>query len=112
MGRSHALVDMPKDRGPMMDHSVAPTEQRAARARNVTGKGQLRPGQETDRHTRILRCREPPSARAKVVGCKPVANFRGSRFDVVKAEVTHLGTPLLGKLLSQPQFTVFSVLPL
>jgi hypothetical protein len=49
MGRSHALVDLPKDRGPMMDHSVAPTEQRAARARNVTGKGQLRPGQETDR---------------------------------------------------------------
>jgi len=94
MGRRRALVDLPKDRGSMMDHSVAPTERRAARERNVSGKGQLRPWREADRHTRIFRCRESASARAKIVGCKPVPNFCGARVYMVKAEVTHFGTPL------------------
>src|SRR6476660_523533 len=105
------LVDLPKDRGPMMDHSVAPIEQRAARARNLTGKGQLRPWQETDRHTHIFRRREPPGARAKIACSQLVANLRGPRFDVVKAEVTHfVELPYWEKPLSQLKLTIFSVL--
>jgi phage terminase large subunit-like protein len=105
------LVDLPKDRGPMMDHSVAPIEQRAARARNLTGKGQLRPRQETDRRIHIVRCREPPGASAKIAGSQLVANLRGPRFDVVKAEVTHfVELPYWEKPLSQLKLTLFSVL--
>src|SRR6478672_8497107 len=37
MGRRRALVDLPKDRRSMMDHSVAPTERRAARGSSHVG---------------------------------------------------------------------------
>src|SRR6516225_7946788 len=95
MGRRLVSVDLPKDRGPMMDHPVAPTEERIARAHNLTCKRQFRPWQNTDRHARIFRCHEPPGAGVKVVGDKLIANFRRPRFDVVKAEVTHRSTPRL-----------------
>src|SRR4029077_6405755 len=93
MGRRPVLVDLPKDRGPMMNHPVTPTEQRVARARTLTYKGQLRPRQDTNRHACIFRCREPPGSGAKVVGVRLIANFRRPRFYVVTAEVTHRGAP-------------------
>ena len=39
------------------------------------------------------------ACRAKIASGKLVADFSSPRFDVVKAEVAHLGTPLLGKPL-------------
>ena len=39
------------------------------------------------------------ACRAKIASGKLVADFSLPRFDVVKAEVAHLGTPLLGKPL-------------
>ena len=40
---------------------------------------------------------EPYRARAKVARGKLIVNFHRTRFEVVKAVATHLGTPLLGK---------------
>ena len=45
----------------------------------------------------------------KIASGKLVADFSWPRFDVVKAEVAHLATPLLGKPHSQSQPTTFSI---
>src|ERR1700692_3965854 len=101
MGERLFLVDLPEDRHLVTDRSRAPIEHSGRYARDLFGKRQLRSWENADRHARIFRCREPSRACAKVACRKFVANPRGSRHDVKKTVITHLGTPYLGKPPSQ-----------
>ncbi len=60
-----------------------------------SSKRQLRARQYADSYADVFRCREASPACAKVARSKLVANVCRSRFDVVKAVITHLATPIL-----------------
>jgi hypothetical protein len=106
------LVDLPKDRGPY-DGSLCRANRTESRASTQTSpaKDNSVPGRRQTAMLTSSDAREPPSARAKIAGSQLVANLRGSRFDVVKAEVTHfVELPYWEKPLSQFELTLFSVL--
>ena len=92
MGYNFVLVDLPKDRGVVFDCRPAPSKQASWKARNLTGKGQLRSGSDANRNVCIFRCRKASRAGSKVVCGELVANPCGSRFHTLKAVITHIGT--------------------
>src|SRR5215469_15620501 len=96
MSRGLLFVDLPKYCGVVVDCFVPPIQQSGRRERNLSGKRQLRSWSKADRYARVFRCRKPARASAEVARRQLVANFGRPRFDALKAEVAHLGTPLLG----------------
>src|SRR5262249_23483374 len=61
--------------------------------RHLFSKGQLRSRSNADNYGCVLRRRKAARASTKVARCQLVANFCRSRFDAVKAVITHPGPP-------------------
>src|SRR6516164_3719872 len=107
MSRDLFLVDLPKDRRLVHDHLISPTKDTNRLARDFAIKRQLGSWSNADHHVRIFRRSKSSRACTKVARRQLVADFRRAGFDAVEAVVTHLGTPLLGKPLSQLNLTFF-----
>src|SRR6516165_975561 len=107
MSRDLFLVDLPKDRRLVPDHLISPAKDTNRLAHDLASKRQFGSWSNADHHVRIF-CRSK-SSRACTRGARRqlVADFRRAGFDAVEAVVTHLGTPLLGKPLSQLNLTFF-----
>ena len=96
MGRRRALVDFTERSGPMMDHSVGPTEREPASTQRHRQRTTPFPAGDRPPYS------HPPMRRTPDCPCesrrgKRVANFRRPRFDVVKAEVTLFRNSPIGK---------------
>src|SRR6516165_3988472 len=101
MSRDLFLVDLPKDRRLVHDHLISPTKDTNRLARDFAIKRQLGSWSNADHHVRIFRRSKSSRACTKVARRQLVADFRRAGFDAVEAVIAHLGTPLLGKPLSQ-----------
>src|SRR6516225_3172862 len=107
MSSNFVLVDLTKDRRLMLDRTIVPRPQSRWLALNLMSKSKLSSRQNAHRDAQVVRCCESSCACAKVTRRQLVANLRRAGFDAVEAVVTHLGTPLLGKPLSQLNLTFF-----
>src|SRR5215469_3711159 len=96
MRRDLVFIDLPKDRGLMLDYFVAPGYQARRYALNLFSKRQLRPRKDADRYVHVFGCCEPARARTKIVRGELIANFRRPRFDAVETVVTHSRTSPIG----------------
>src|SRR5271168_4507240 len=83
------LVDLAEDGGLIVDRLRLPTEQTGRQARNFAGECQLRAGQQTHRHTKVIGGGEPTRSGAEITRHELVADFRGSRSHTLEAKVTH-----------------------
>jgi hypothetical protein len=91
MGRQFFLVDLTEDRSPVLKRAFAPRPH--AFTPDVIGKRQLCGRWDTNGHTRIFRRTEASRAGLEEMRSYLVTDLSWPGFDVVKAVVTHWGTP-------------------